>query len=163
MAGTSTDDRAIFVWRGRDDGLNRLTDLIATKAADTLFTHAKTLHHLQDGKLVEVDLHSMRDIVNKHVRTLQLVNKGGRFEVEWLPLAFQQGADTEFEPDEKVLISLVEALAGRVARAGGRPTGVSLADRRSIRHRRQSGEPADRIAAAYGLSIETVRQIEMTG
>jgi hypothetical protein len=162
----SQDTRETFIWNGKGDDLDRLAELVTTKAAAELFCINKTLHHLQDGKLTQVDLRSMRSLISKYVKTVRLVNKGTadqpRFEVEFHEFEFRPDADPEFEPGQNDLASLITALVSMVSKPN-RPIGVSIQDRRAIRIRRQSGESEERIAQYYRISTEMVRLVEETG
>jgi hypothetical protein len=165
--GMSQDTRKTFVWLGRGDDLERLAILLANETIGVLFNIDRRLCLLQDGKFVQLDLRSMRDTVNAHVKMLTVVNRGTadnpKYEVDFTPFDFQPENDPEIAPSDKDLIGLTALVAPLVSRGPSRPTGVPMQVRREVRTRRQSGEPAERIAAAYGISAETVRLIEQTG
>src|SRR5262245_58414893 len=121
MNDAPTDRRRIFNWRGPADAA-RLTDVIAEACAGELFELDGALVWLQAGQLIPVNRDLMREIVSRHVAAVRLVERGTfGWQAERHPFAFAPGVDVAKEPDERVLIDLINGLMERVARGPSAP------------------------------------------
>jgi hypothetical protein len=72
---------------------------------------------------------------------------------------FAPVVDTDKEPNQKVLLKLIELLAERVAKGPVEPVRLSKQQEREIRDRVKMGERASNIAIAYRCDIDTVKWI----
>ena len=99
---------------------NRLAEAVAEKAGAELFTWNGTLVWLNDGQFVPANKNILREVIARHIVSIRWVNRGTvdmpRWEGEYYPFDFPPGADTSKEPDERVLISLMNDLVLRVAK-----------------------------------------------
>jgi hypothetical protein len=75
-------------------------------------------------------------------------------------------ADTSEGPNEQVLISLISArtqeeggLVWRVAKGPSEPRQLTLQQQREVHVWLKMGEPHATIAYAYGVNIDTIRQL----
>jgi hypothetical protein len=163
------DTRDVFIWHGRDrdEDLNRLASVIARKAINELFNEDGHLVHLHGGRLIAVNKEDMREIVNRHVRTLRLVDRGTadapQLEVEYFSLAFPIAGskyDLNRGPNERTLIDLIDALVPLVARAPRAPVEFKPQQLHEIKLRLKSGEPAYIIARSYGVELDVIQEME---
>jgi hypothetical protein len=169
-AKPAPDDREIFIWRSSDtaeDNLKRLTAVIARTAAAEIFNADGNLHRLHDGRLVRVVKDDMREIVNRHIRTIRLVERGTadapKLEVEFYSFEFPISGskfDLNKGPNEKTLLELIEALVPLVARAPRAPVEFRPQQLAEIKLRLKSGEPAYIVARAYGVEVDVIQEME---
>jgi hypothetical protein len=169
MNGTkqAVDTREVFVWHGanRDDDLARLISLLAPKVLCELFSEEGKLVQLRDGQFVRVIKEDMREIVNRHIRTLRLINQGTADEPNWevklysfeFPLAGSKNDLTG--PNERTLVDLIDALVPLVAKAPSQPRQLRPQQLSEIKMRLASNEPAPRIAASYNVEVDVIREI----
>jgi hypothetical protein len=61
----------------------RLADTVAEATATQLFEHAGRLVLLREGKLVNITLHMLGEIITENVVTPRLVNRGTQTEPSW--------------------------------------------------------------------------------
>jgi hypothetical protein len=156
---TAPDGRRVFIWRGSDDS-KRLAGTIAESCAAELFSANKNLVCLTAGKLVPATLAVLREVIGRHIASVKLVDRGEfGLNVEYYAFDFPPVADTDKEPDQRILLSLVDILVGLVARAPSEPRQLTPQQMQEIRARRKEGEPADRVARAYGIEVEQVQQL----
>lgn len=160
---TLDDGRKLFVWlEGKDpsDNASRLADAIAEAAAAELFSMSKSLHCLNNGKLTPVNKDHMRGIIARHVASVRLVGAGlFGWKTEYYSFDFPVAADTRREPDQKVLLEIIELLVKRVAAAPSEPLKLTPQHEIEARARLKTGEPKSRIAAAYGVEVEAIEQL----
>jgi hypothetical protein len=152
------DGRRIFVWRGSEDK-KRLAETIAESCATELFSANKNLVWLNAGKLVPATLAVLREVFPRHIVSVRPVNRGECWDVEYFSFDFPPVADSEREPDQRILLGLVELLVGLVARAPSEPRQLTQQQMQEIRARRREGEPADMVARAYGIEVAQVQQL----
>jgi len=161
------DGRRIFVWRGKDpveDNARRLTEAVAEAGIAELFEADGALVWHREGQTSGIGRNVMREIVTKFIVTVRLVkNRGsggtGAEEVEYYPFGFPVGADTSVEPDQQVLMILVNDLKAIVAKGPSTPQPLSPQLRAAVLARLKVGEPAPRIAEAYRIGIDAVELI----
>jgi hypothetical protein len=147
--------------------MNRLAAAVAAAAIVEPFNIGGVLHQLQGGRLIEVDRTSMREIVAKHIQTFALVNRGSADEPEWaveyFPLKFwpvgSEGA--MYGPDEAAITNLIDLITPMAMRTAGPRTKLKPQQLNEIRMRLKVGEPAARIARAYGVDDATIRAISL--
>jgi hypothetical protein len=167
MIADTRDDRTIFLWKGRDAAAETaaLADAIAAKTITELFYVGGVLTHLHDGRFVPVTNDMMNEIVARHVKTFKLVSRGTsdapRWEVEFHPLEFPLGRNLRDGPDRQVLVNLTQDLAARVARGPTRPIDLSNQQLKEIEMRLRESEPVARIAAAYNVDVDTIKEIRL--
>jgi hypothetical protein len=162
MNDTKLNDRRIFLWHGKNptEDANRLTDAVAEAAIAELFELNGGLFWLDKGRLVPVNKDVLRNIIARHIVAMRLVNRGGdKWESEFYPFEFPVTAAASKEPNERVLIDMAAALLGRVAKGPSEPRRLSDQQLREVRDRLAMGEPKDRIADAYGVPVEAIRQL----
>jgi hypothetical protein len=163
----ANDNREIFIWKGRDPAAEAaaLADAIAPRAITELFYVGGVLTHLRDGQFVPVTNDLMREVVARHIKTFRFVNQGTagapRWEVEFHSFEFPLGGNLREGPDRRVLINLIEDLAGRVARGPTRPIDLSNQQLREIEMRLRESEPMERIARAYGVDVDTIKEVSL--
>jgi hypothetical protein len=68
-------------------------------------------------------------------------------------------ADTSERPDQQVLLDLITALTGRVAKEPSEPRLLNPQQLREVRDRIKIGEPKEAIARAYKVDISVIRQL----
>jgi hypothetical protein len=99
MADTALNGRSVCILRNdpRKD-INALADAII--AAAEIYNHNGSLVLLRDGKLVRVTAEVLREIIPTHVATRRLMDRDGRWALEYYP----------FEcPTERALATLLRA------------------------------------------------------
>jgi hypothetical protein len=160
------DNREIFIWRRRDDDMDRLVAVIAAKAVTELFNLDGCLVRLQDGQFIMVGKEAMRAIVTRHIQSLHLVNRGTSDEPKWEAEYFSfefpvtgSTYDLNRGPNEKTLINLIEAIVPLVAKAPGQPVELKPQQLQEIQARLRSGEPAPQIAASYRVEVDAIREL----
>jgi hypothetical protein len=113
--------------------------------------------------LVAVNKDVLRDIITRHIISLRLVNRASTndplWEIEYYSFDFPIVADTSERPDQQVLLDLITALTGRVAKEPSKPCQLTPQQQREVRDRIKMGEPKDKIARAYNVDVATVRQL----
>jgi hypothetical protein len=72
---------------------------------------------------------------------------------------FNPTANISKEPNERVLLDLIPALAERVGKAPNTPRRLTEQEQREILARYKQGEPPANIAHAYKAEIEQIKQI----
>jgi hypothetical protein len=141
----------------------RLTLVIAEKAVAEIFRVDGTLMLLQDGKFVPVNPGIMRAIVAKHIKTIHWINQGTadspRWQIEFVQFEFPAGGRLDLGPDERTLIDMTKDLTQMVARGPAKPIDLSFQQIREIGQRLKQGEPVARIAEAYKVEPDVVREI----
>jgi hypothetical protein len=167
---TELNGRRPFVWLGQDPtkDTNRLTDAVAEATVMELFNVNGSLFQLVPceggrGRLVAVNKDVMRDIITRHIAGVRLLNHGSTaapiWKVELYSFDFPLVADTSKQPDQQVLLNLITALAGQVAKGPQEPRRLSPQQQREIHARVKMNEPKDRIADAYGVDIDTIKAL----
>ena len=156
--GLSVDGKRIFVWRGPED-TNRLTEAIAQAGITELFEADGALVWRHDGRTVGVSRNVMREIVSNLICGCRLVYLETSTEVEYPPFDFRPGADTSREPDEAILSIVMNDLVRLVAKAPSTPSRLSPQQKREVAVRLAMGEPIPRIAEAYHVDAELIRQL----
>jgi hypothetical protein len=153
------DSRRIFIWRNKDDG-NRLADVVCEAAATELFGQNGELVALNAGQLTPIGLNDLRDIIARHIATIQLVSQGtAGWKYEHVSFTFPSVADASRQPNQQVLLDLFPALLARVAKAPGDIPQLSEQQMQEVRHRLRIGEPRASIARAYGLDAEMLARL----
>jgi hypothetical protein len=153
------DGRTVFLWRCPED-TNALTEAVAAAAVTELFNVNRELIWLNGSKPVPVNKDILRTIIARHIVSLRLVGRGEfGLEREFYAFDFPVTADTRHEPNERVLIDMIDALLGQVAKGPQVPLRLSEQHEREARVRLKTGEPALRIASSYGVDIDTIRQL----
>jgi hypothetical protein len=141
----------------------RLADTVAEKTQTELFNVNRSLFRLTEGRLIAVNKDVLRDIIARHIVSLPLVNRAStndpRWEIENFAFEFPIVADTSEQPDQRVLLDLIEALVLRVAKGPSTPHQLTLQQLREVRDRIKMGEPKDRIARAYHVDVSVIRQL----
>jgi hypothetical protein len=159
------DERVVFLWHGRSprDDAARLTEVVAQRAILELFRVDGALSILRDGRFVPVNPGIMRAIIAKHVQTIHWVNYGAVEEPQWkfelAPFEFRAGSNLANGPDERILVDMISDLTQKVAKGPARPNNLSLQQRHEILMRSKQGESADRIAAAYKVEPDVVKEL----
>ena len=114
-------------------------------------------------RLVPVDKNVLHEIITRHVVSIRLVNCGTvdvpSWQGEYFSFDFPLVANTNNEPDKKVLNSLNAALLERVAKGPSEPRRLSPQQLQDVHARLKTGEPRDRIADAYGVDVDTIKQL----
>jgi hypothetical protein len=152
------DGRGIFVWRGAED-TNRFAEAVAEKLVTALFNVNGQLHWLTDGEPIAVGKNVLHEIITKHFVSVQLASHGPAPEVEYFSFDFPNTPDANKAPNEKALIAMVDMLVGRVAKGPQEPVRLSEQRQQDVRARLKQGERPDRVAEAYGVPVEVVRQL----
>ena len=133
------------------------------KTQTELFNVDRTLFHLTESRLVAITKDILRDIINRHLVLLRLANRGSTsdpvWEIERRPLDFPIVADTRDEPDQRVLLNLIEILTSKVARGPSAPRVLTAQQLREVRERVRVGEDKSNIARYYGVDVAVVRQL----
>jgi hypothetical protein len=167
MNEKAPDTREVFLWRGRDDDLTRLTEVVAAKTKTELFNEDGQLVRLHGGRLVPVNKEGMREIVTRHVKTLRPVNRGTDSEPHWEVDFYSFGFppvgtknDVNRGLNEKALIDLIDALVPHVAKTPRRPVEFKPQQLQEIRTRLRSGEPAYIVARSYGVELDVIQEME---
>jgi hypothetical protein len=141
----------------------RLADTVAEKTQTELFNVNRSLFRLTEGRLIAVNKDVLRDIIARHIVSLRLVNRAStndpRWEIENFSFEFPIVADTSEQPDQRVLLDLIEALVLRVAKGPSTPHQLTLQQLREVRDRIKIGEPKDAIARAYHVDVSVIRQL----
>jgi hypothetical protein len=105
----------------------------------------------------------MKAIVAKHVRTIHWVNQGPadnpRWQIEFVQFEFPAGGNLGQAPDERVLVDMIKDLTGMVARGPARPIDLTFQQIKEIGQRLKQGEPVARIAEAYRVEPDIIREI----
>jgi hypothetical protein len=110
-----------------------------------------------------ISLESVGELANCAllIATVRLVNNGSAdtpiWEVEYPAFEFPAGSDLSKEPDEQVLIILMNDLKALVGKAPGEPVRLNAQAQQEIKYRLQTGEPETAIASAYRVDLDTVR------
>jgi hypothetical protein len=143
---------------------NRLADAVAEETTTELFE--------VDGSLVWLDPRAgggdqpvavykdiLRNIITQHIVSVRLVNRGMRWECERFSFNFPPGKNASEEPNEQILIGLIDMLLSRVAKGPRKSHQLSEQQEGEIRARLKVGEPQSNIARAYDVDIDTVRQV----
>jgi hypothetical protein len=154
--------RRIFLWQGQNptEDANRLTAAVAELAIAELFELNGGLFWLDKGRLVPVNKDVLREIIARHIVAMRLVDRGGdKWESEFYPFDFPITADASKQPNERVLIDMAAALLGRVAKGPSEPTKMTPQQQREIRDRCRIGEPKDKLAREYGVSVAAIQQM----
>ena len=156
---TLDDGRRLFVWRSANDA-SRLADALAEAGVTELFNMGE-LVWLQRGQAIPVNSRAMMlEIVTKFIAGVRLADHGEFGPgVEYYSYEFPPGADTSKQPDQTILLSLIELLVDRVAKGPVAPRILSEHQTQAIKMRRAEGEPLADLALAYGIEIEQVRSL----
>ena len=166
---TAPDGRRIFIWHGRDpaEDTNRLTAAVAETCAAEIFELNGSLVWFHEGQLVSVSRPILLEIITKRIGGVRLVNHGTTdkpiYETEYFSFGFPPGADTSKEPDEKVLLSLMNGLKLLIAKGPSAPFKLTLRQQEEVHARLKMGEPQARIADAYHVDVGTIRQLARQG
>jgi hypothetical protein len=161
----TADNRTVFVWNGRNprEDAQKLTEVVAQKAIAELFRVDGTLMLLHDGRFVPVNPRAMKAIVAKHVATIHWLNQGTtddpRWGIEFVQFEFPAGGNLNQGPDERVLVDMIKDLTQMVARGPARPIDLTYQQIREIGQRLKQGEPVARIAEAYRVEPDIIREI----
>jgi hypothetical protein len=131
-----TDDRKVFIWRGRDrkEDIGLFADAIVASGVE-LFNHSGDLFQLDGatGKLVRVSQNAFRDLVDKHLCGERVVRNGTGWVREKFTYPFApkppRAAPTRANPnpdagselvpdapDDKALVEVFEELPSRLPR-----------------------------------------------
>jgi hypothetical protein len=141
----------------------RLADTIAEKTQTELFNVDGSLFQFTEGRLIAINKDILRNVIARHIVSLRLVNRAStndpHWEIEYDSFEFPIVADTSERPDQQVLLDLITALSGRVAKEPSEPCQLTPQQQREIRDRVKMGEPKDNIARAYNVDVATVRQL----
>ena len=123
----------------------------------------RSLFRLTGGRLIAVNKDVLRDIIARHIVSLRLVNRTStndpHWEIENFSFEFPIVADTSEQPDQRVLLDLIEALVLRAAKGPSEPRLLNPQQLREVRDRIKMGEPKDRIARAYNVDVSVIRQL----
>jgi hypothetical protein len=159
MKHVMPDPRRIFIWRGKDDG-SRLADVVSEVAATELFGQNGELVALSAGQLAPINLNELRDIIARHIATLQLVSQGtAGWRYEYVSFTFPNGTDASRQPNQQVLLDLFPTLVARVAKAPGDIPQLSEQQLQEVRQRLRTGEPKGVVARAYGIDAEMIARL----
>jgi hypothetical protein len=133
------------------------------KTQTELFNVDGSLFQFTEGRLVAINKDILRDIIARHIVSLRLVNRGSTSDPIWeigrRPLDFPIMADTRDEPDQRVLLNLIETLASKVARGPSTPHILTAQQEREVRERIRVGEDKSNIARYYGVDVAVIRQL----
>ena len=153
--------RAIFVWRGLDpdDDTNRLVEKIAEKAITKLFNVEGSLVLFSEGQTPPVTRPVLLEIITKTIAGVRLVAHGDTLKAEYFTFDFPIGGDLSKGPNDRTLINLTNGLLPLVAKGPQEPHRLSPQRQQEARARLKMGERPERIAAAYGVPVEAIRQL----
>ena len=105
----------------------------------------------------------LRDIIARHIVSLRLVNRASTnapvWEIEKFQFDFPVVADTSEQPDQRVILNLINALVSLVAKGPMEPRVLTTQQLREVRDRIKIGEPKEAIARAYNVDVATIRQL----
>ena len=129
-----TDDRKVFIWRGRDrkEDIGLFADAIVASGVE-LFNHSGDLFQLDGatGKLVRVSQNAFRDLVDKHLCGERVVRNGTGWVREKFTYPFApkppraaptraspnpHDADSELVPDDKAIAEVIEEVVWQLPR-----------------------------------------------
>jgi hypothetical protein len=158
---TQLNGRQIFVWRGLDpdDDTNRLIEAIAEKAITRLFNLDGGLVLFSDGQTIPVTRVILHEIITKIIAGVRLVAHAGTLKLEYFSFDFPISGDLTKGPNDRTLADITDRLLTLVAKGPSTPRRLSEQHEREARARLKTGEPASRIADAYSVGIDTIRQL----
>jgi hypothetical protein len=158
---TAPDGRRVFVWHGKNpaEDTSRLTEAVAEVAITELFELNGILVHLTEGQLVPVNKDVLREIIKRHIVSVRLMSRGTDWEREFYSLDFPITADPSKEPDQRVLIDMVAALQGLVAKGPSESIKLTPQQQREVQARLKIGEPKDKLAREYSVDVDVIRQL----
>ena len=154
----AADGRTIFIWKGPED-VARLTEAIAALAIAELFDTDEGLVWCNDGETTPVSKDVLREILMANFAGVRLVRRGAGYEREFYAYAFPPEADLRKEPNERMLIDILNLLPDRVVKGPRTPRLVPEAQHESVRYRLKTGEPAARIARELGTDADTIKAL----
>jgi hypothetical protein len=147
-----SNDQTIFVFHGRTEDIKRLAQeiIVHRELAQQIFSVNGRLVLFNDGGLIPISRDKLHDIVAKHYSMPRLVSRDSLFSVELTPLNIS---------DRQQLLDLNDELVRCAARGEDRPKTVSAETKRHVVDRRRQGESFESLGLAYGLPLQTLRQI----
>jgi len=159
----TTDRRHFFNWRSEND-TPQLANLIAKEFILELFCDEGRLVRLVGGRFVLLNRDNAPAFFAERIAGVRLINHGepDGWVAEIYEFAFP-ASGLPGEPDQRTLISLMQLLTEQVVRTPVGPVRLNDQQKFEIIRRFRSGEPAERVGAAYGIDATTVRQVGMAG
>jgi hypothetical protein len=152
------DGRQIYIPRGRDllEDRKLLIAAIAASDADLFVRGNQPVWVKPSGELVEVGRGALLEILEKYVAIKQLTSQG---ETPDDALWIVQYCSISL--DEMTIQSLLreDDWTQLLPKMPSAPVNLSIQQQREVRERSKMGEPAERVAAAYGVDITTVKQL----
>jgi hypothetical protein len=174
----TVDTREKFLWGDQATSLTEviiqqnnpnvtaLAKVLARKAGTELCSIGGSLNRLRDGRFDLATKFDMRELCDQHVVSYRHVNRGttarARYEVEWFSFAFPVAADLNKEPNERVLIDLLNALVPLVVKGPSAPVAFKPQQLFEIRTRLKQSEPAAQIAKSYNVEPEAILEVKRT-
>ena len=157
---TAPDGRRIFPWLGQDPiaDSKKLADAIAESCVAKLF-NLNGLVWLDGTNLVPVNIHILREIVAQHFVSVRLLNGAFGYTVEYFTFDFPAVDDTSKQPNQRVLLGLIDLLLPRVMRGPVEPRVLMEHQIAAIKARHKEGEPISALAEAYGCDAEQIRRL----
>ena len=140
-----------------------MAEAVAERTQTELFNVNGELYQLTEGRLVAINKDILRDIVARHLVSPRLVNRGSTsapvWEVEKFSFDFPVVADTREQPDQRVVLNLINALVALVAKGPTQPRVLTPQQLREVHARIKIGEPKENIARAYNVDVAVIRQL----
>src|SRR5262245_19801366 len=121
------DGRRLFMWRGQSS-IGELASTIAEAAALELFNANGVLTRLYNNQLVPITLDILRGIVGWYVASVRLVSDPSGWKPELYSFEFGNTPHADKEPNQRVLVELLDLLIDKVARAPREPSTLSEPD-----------------------------------
>src|SRR5262245_54999056 len=104
------EGRRVFVWRGPNDA-PRLAEVIAEAAAAEIFNLDGNLVFLDGDQPVPINKDILQGIISRHIISVRLENRGSfEYRPEYFSLEFPLVASTREQPDQKILLDLINIL-----------------------------------------------------
>ena len=153
---TQLNGRRPFVWRGMDDDSARLTEAVAEKLITRLFATNGSLTLVNEGQPTPVSRALLLKLITTSIAGVRL---GGNGTPEFYSFEFVPGTDPSKGPNDHTLASIYQRLLDLVAKGPSEPVRLSPQQQREVRMRLGVGESKDRIASAYGVDVDTIRQL----
>ena len=146
------DERTIFIFHGRTEDIKGLAQQIVVhrELARRIFSVSGRLVVFNDEGLIPLSRDMLRDLVAKYFAMPRLISRDSLFSVELIPLNID---------DRQQLLDLTDELVHRAAKGEDRPRVISAETKRHVVDRRRQGESFESLGLAYGLPLQTLRQI----
>jgi hypothetical protein len=151
-SGVLGDRKVLILNTGGAEETQRVVEAVSRTMATEIFSADGRLYLLRDdGQLVAMSNHSLRELIAARFASVRLVRREGRFEREYAPVEISSQGVTD----------IMAALVLRVAKAPAiAPRALSSQLRDEIVIRIRQGEARAALAKAYDTDLATIQQIE---